>query len=140
MTSSWKKVLAALVSGLVFGLGLAISGLSNPDKVLQFLTLSSDWSPALLFVMGAGILVSLAGYKWVLGRGPVFEDELHLPTKSKLDRRLLVGAAIFGVGWGLAGFCPGPAIVALSTGMIEPFIFVAALLVGSQFQRMVASS
>ena len=140
MSSNWKKTLAALLSGLIFGLGLAVSGLSNPDNVLQFLTLSSDWSPALLFVMGAGILVSFAGYKWVLHRGPVLEDELRLPSNNKLDRSLLTGAAIFGVGWGLAGFCPGPAIVGLSTGMTEPFIFVAALIVGSQIQRLVSSS
>ena len=140
MSANWKKALAALLSGLIFGLGLAVSGLSNPDNVLQFLTLSPDWSPALLFVMGAGILVSLAGYKWVLRRGPVLEDELQLPSNNKLDRRLLTGAAIFGVGWGLAGFCPGPAIVGLSTGMIEPFIFVTALIVGSQIQRLVSTS
>lgn len=140
MNTNWKKILAALLSGLIFGLGLAISGLANPDNVLQFLTLSSDWSPALLFVMGAGILVSFVGYKWVLHRGPVLEDELQLPSNNLLDRRLLTGAAIFGVGWGLAGFCPGPAIVGLSTGMAEPYIFVAALVVGSQIQRLVTSS
>lgn len=130
----------ALISGLVFGLGLAVSGLSDPDNVLQFLTLSSDWSPALLFVMGAGILVSFIGYKWVLHRGPILDANLQLPTNTKLDRRLLTGAAIFGVGWGLAGFCPGPAIVGLSSGMAEPFIFVAALIGGSQIQRLVSSS
>lgn len=140
MNATAKKTLAALLSGVVFGLGLAVSGLANPDKVLQFLTLSPDWSPALLFTMGAGILVSFAGYKWVLQRGPVFEDELQLPTNNKLDRRLIAGAIIFGAGWGLAGFCPGPAIVGLSTGMIEPLIFVAALIVGSQIQRLVSSS
>jgi uncharacterized membrane protein YedE/YeeE len=140
MSANWKKALAALLSGLIFGLGLAVSGLSNPDNVLQFLTLSPDWSPALLFVMGAGILVSFAGYKWVLRRGPVLEDKLQLPSNNKLDRRLLTGAAIFGVGWGLAGFCPGPAIVGLSTGMIEPFIFVTALIIGSQIQRLVSTS
>jgi uncharacterized membrane protein YedE/YeeE len=139
MSSSWKKAVAALLSGLIFGLGLAVSGLSNPDNVLQFLTLSSDWSPALLVVMGAGILVSFAGYRWVLRRGPVLEDELQLPGNNKLDRRLLAGAAIFGVGWGLAGFCPGPAIVGLSSGMTEPFVFVAALIIGSQFQRLLSS-
>ena len=134
-----KKALAALASGLVFGLGLAVSGLANPDKVLQFLTLSSNWSPALLFTMGAGILVSFAGYRWVLHRGSVLEDKLQLPTNNNLDRRLLTGAAIFGVGWGFAGFCPGPAIVGLSTGMIEPLLFVAALIVGSQIQRITSS-
>lgn len=140
MSLNWKKTLTALFSGLVFGLGLAVSGLANPDKVLQFLTLSSDWSPALLFTMGAGILVSYAGYKWVLHRGPVFADNLQLPSNKKLDRRLLLGSAIFGVGWGLAGFCPGPAIVGLSSGMTEPFMFVAALIIGSQIQRMTSSS
>ncbi len=140
MNESMKRALAALISGIVFGLGLAVSGLANPDKVLQFLTLSSNWSPALLFTMAAGILVSLAGYRWVLNRGPVFEDSLQLPTNSKLDRRLIAGAIIFGAGWGLAGFCPGPAIVGLSTGMIEPLIFVAALIVGSQIQRLVSLS
>ena len=140
MSLNWKKALTALLSGLIFGLGLAISGLSNPDNVLQFLTLSSDWSPALLFVMGAGILISFVGYKWVLRRGPVLEDELRLPSNNSLDRRLLGGAAIFGIGWGTAGFCPGPAIVGLSTGMIEPFIFVAALIAGAQIQRLGSSS
>lgn len=139
MSNNLKKALAALAAGLVFGLGLAVSGLANPDKVLQFLTLSSNWSPALLFTMGAGIAVTFAGYKWVLRRGPVFADDLQLPTNNKLDRRLLVGSAIFGIGWGLAGFCPGPAIVGLSTGMTEPFVFVAALLVGSQLQRITSS-
>lgn len=139
MSANLKKALAALASGLVFGLGLAVSGLANPDTVLQFLTLSSNWSPALLFTMGAGIAVTFAGYKWVLHRGPVLEDSLQLPTNNKLDRRLLAGSAIFGVGWGLAGFCPGPAIVASSTGMTEPFVFVAALLVGSQVQRITSS-
>ena len=140
MSLNWKKALTALLSGLIFGLGLAISGLSNPDNVLQFLTLSSDWSPALLFVMGAGILISFVGYKWVLRRGPVLEDKLRLPSNTSLDRRLLGGAAIFGIGWGTAGFCPGPAIVGLSTGMIEPFIFVAALIAGAQIQRLGSSS
>jgi len=135
-----KRILAALLSGLLFGLGIAVSGLSDPDKVLQFLTLSSNWSPALLFTMGAGILVSFVGYKWVLHRGPVLEDRPQLPTNTSLDRRLLIGAAIFGVGWGLAGFCPGPAIVGLSTGMIEPVVFVIALIIGSQAQRMTSSS
>lgn len=139
MNANIKKALAALFSGLIFGLGIAVSGLSNPDKVLQFLTLTSNWSPALLFTMGAGILVSFAGYKWVLHRGPVFENKLQLPTNNRLDRQLMAGAAIFGVGWGLAGFCPGPAIVGLSTGMTEPLVFVAALIIGSQIQRVVSS-
>jgi len=140
MSESLKKIFAALLSGTIFGLGIAVSGLANPDKVLQFLTLSSAWSPALLFTMAAGILVTLIGYKWVLHRGPVLEQELQLPTNTTLDRKLLVGAAIFGIGWGLAGFCPGPAIVGLSSGMTEPFAFVAAAIIGSQIQRVTSSS
>jgi uncharacterized membrane protein YedE/YeeE len=140
MSANTKQQLAALASGLLFGLGIAVSGLSDPDNVLRFLTISADWSPALLFTMGTGILVSFAGYKWVLRRGPVLEDELQLPTNNRLDRQLLTGAAIFGVGWGLAGFCPGPAIVGLSSGLYEPFIFVVALIAGSQLQRRLSSS
>lgn len=140
MTVNMKTILAALACGILFGLGLAISGLTDPDKVLQFLTLSANWSPALLFTMGAGVAVSIAGYRWVLRRGPVFGDKLHLPSRLGLDRRLLTGAAIFGAGWGLAGFCPGPAIVGLSTGMIEPFIFMLALIAGAVLQRLTADT
>ena len=139
MTDNVKKGLIALLSGLLFGLGIAVSGLSDPDNVLRFLTIGPGWSPALLFTMGAGVFVSFIGYKWVLHRGPVFEETLQLPSNTRLDRKLLTGAAIFGVGWGLAGFCPGPAIVGLSAGLQEPFVFVAALLLGSQIQRMVSS-
>ena len=131
-----SKLISALIAGLLFGLGLAVSGLANPDKVLQFLVIGPNWSPALLFAMAAGVAVTFAGYKWVLHRGPVLEEQLHLPTKTDLDKKLLSGAAIFGAGWGLAGFCPGPAIVGLSTGMPEPFAFVAAMIVGAQLQRV----
>ena len=131
-----KRVLAGLLTGAIFGVGLAVSGLANPYNVLQFLTISSDWSPALLFVMASGIAVTFVGYKWILSRGPVLEEKLHLPTKTDLDGKLITGAVIFGVGWGLAGFCPGPAIVGLSSGLLEPFIFVAAMIAGSQIQRV----
>ena len=130
------KVLAGLLTGTIFGVGLAVSGLADPDNVLQFLTLSGNWSPALLFVMASGITVTFAGYKWILKRGPVLEEKLHLPTKTDLDGRLVAGAVIFGIGWGLAGLCPGPAIVGLSSGLAEPFIFVAAMIAGSQLQRV----
>ena len=139
MSAATRMSMAGLLSGLVFGLGIAVSGLSDPDKVLQFLTITTGWSPALLFTMGAAIVVSFVGYKWVLRRGPVFEDALQLPTNTQLDRKLLTGAALFGVGWGIAGFCPGPAIVGLAAANPEPYIFVAALIAGSQLQRMQAS-
>lgn len=138
MTSDIKRAVAAFACGLIFATGLAISGLANPDKVLQFLTLNANWSPALLFTMAAGILVTFAGYRWVLQRGPIFSDTLHLPTRTDVDRRLLIGAGIFGVGWGLAGFCPGPALTALSSMHVEPFIFVAAMIAGSLVEAQVA--
>ncbi|MCH9695427.1 MAG: YeeE/YedE family protein [Gammaproteobacteria bacterium] len=135
---SVAKPLTSLLAGIIFGLGLAISGLANPDKVLQFLTLNSDWSPALLFTMGAGIVVTFFGYKWVLQRGPVLAEAFSLPTNTRLDPQLLTGAGIFGIGWGLAGFCPGPALVGLTSGMIEPVIFVIALIAGSQLRKITA--
>jgi uncharacterized membrane protein YedE/YeeE len=133
---SLAKPLASLLAGSIFGLGLSVSGLVNPDKVLQFLTLNANWSPALLFTMGAGVVVTFFGYKWVLKRGPVFETQFSLPTKTRLDPQLLTGAVVFGIGWGLAGFCPGPAIVGLTSGMMEPVIFVVALLAGSQLRKI----
>ena len=138
MSLGMKQSVAGLVAGIVFGLGLAVSGLSDPDNVLRFLTISPGWSPALLFVMGAAILVSFIGYKWVLHRGPIFDDQLQLPTNTIVDRKLIMGAALFGVGWGIAGFCPGPAIVGLAAGNPEPYIFVIALIVGSQLQKLVS--
>lgn len=138
MSTRTFQALAALLSGFVFALGLALSGLANPDKVLQFLTINSQWSPALLFTMGAGIAVTLIGYRWVLRRGPILAEQLHLPTRTDLDARLLAGAGIFGLGWGLAGFCPGPAITTLTSGHPEPVIFVGAMIAGALIQARVA--
>jgi uncharacterized membrane protein YedE/YeeE len=132
------RPIAALVCGLLFGAGLAVSGLANPDKVLQFLTLNADWSPALLFTMGAGIAVTFFGYKFVLHRGPLL-DTLHLPTSQMIDRKLLAGAVIFGTGWGLAGFCPGPAITTLASGNLEPLVFIVAMIAGSALQGRAAA-
>ena len=135
-----SRVIAAPLSGLfagaVFGLGLAVSQMANPEKVLAFLDVFGDWDPSLLFTMGSAVLVTLAGYRWVLQRGPVFEGELHLPTNTQIDRQLLTGAAIFGVGWGMAGYCPGPAVTGIASGMAEPFIVIAAMLAGTQFERL----
>lgn len=132
------SALAALVCGFVFALGLALSGLANPDKVLQFLTLNRQWSPALLFTMAAGIAVTLVGFRLVLRRGPLFGERFHLPQRTDIDKRLLAGATVFGLGWGLAGFCPGPAITTLSSGHPEPFIFVGAMIAGALIQARVA--
>ena len=124
-------LLTALFSGLLFGAGLAISGMVNPAKVLNFLDLAGSFDPTLLFVLGGALVTTFIGYKLVLPRSePLFAERFRLPTKIGIDARLVGGAAIFGLGWGLAGFCPGPALAAVVSLRIEPFIFIAAMAVG----------
>ena len=130
--------IVALVAGIVFGLGLAVAQMTNPDKVLAFLDVAGAWDPSLILVMGAAVAVSMAMFRLVLKRPqPVFETRFYLPTRELIDRRLLGGAAVFGIGWGLIGFCPGPAISSLAFGHTESFVFVAAMLVGSAAARFV---
>lgn len=124
-----RAIISAGLSGLVFGLGLAVSGLINPAKVLNFLDLAGSWDPSLALVMASALAVTFAGYKLVLGlEKPVFEGRFQLPAARDLDAKLLGGAAIFGIGWGLAGFCPGPALTAAGLALPQPFIFLAAML------------
>ena len=123
--------LVALVSGLVFGLGLAISGMVNPMKVQNFMDLFGTWDPSLLFVMGGGLLTALVGYRLVLKRPKPFCDgSFHLPPASGIDARLIGGALLFGLGWGLTGFCPGPAIASLVFGFWPSVYFVIAMAIG----------
>lgn len=125
------RVLSAAAIGLVFGSGIAISGMANPAKVLNFFDVFGSWDPSLLLVMGSALTVTFLGYRLVLRRpAPVFGREFHLPTKRDLDLPLVAGSALFGVGWGIAGFCPGGAIPALGTGEPGPPIFVAAMIAG----------
>jgi uncharacterized membrane protein YedE/YeeE len=126
--------------GLVFGLGLLVSGMSNPAKVLNFLDLggiaAGNWDPSLAFVMAGAVAVTSIGYRLALRRAqPLFGEGFHLPTKRELDVRIFVGPAIFGIGWGLAGFCPGPALVALGYGSRAAFVFVAAMVAGMWIAR-----
>ena len=123
--------LSALLSGLVFGLGLIVSGMANPAKVLGFLDLAGAWDPSLAFVMGGAILVGFFAFLIAKKRTLSFIGaEMKLPTASAIDRRLLTGNALFGAGWGIAGFCPGPGLVALGMGEPKALVFVAAMLVG----------
>lgn len=125
------RVLAAAAIGLVFGIGIVVSGMANPAKVLNFFDVFGTWDPSLLLVMGAALTVTFFGYRIVLRRpAPVFEGRFHLPAKRDLDRPLIAGSALFGIGWGIAGFCPGGAIPALGAGESGPLIFVAAMTVG----------
>ena len=131
MAPTVLRATAALASGLVFGLGLAVSGMMNPAKVIGFLDVAGDWDPTLAFVMGGALLVAVPAYQLVPRRGcPVLAEKFSLPEKKTIDAPLLGGSALFGVGWGLVGFCPGPAIAALGTGLLPVFAFVAAMLAG----------
>ncbi|WP_408906580.1 DUF6691 family protein [Roseomonas sp. CAU 1739] len=123
--------------GLVFGLGLVIAGMSNPAKVLNFLDIAGGvWDPSLAFVMVGGIAVTAIGFRLVLRlRKPILDLAFHLPTATRVDARVVAGPAIFGIGWGLAGFCPGPAFTALSSGSMQGVLFVAAMMAGMGVAR-----
>ena len=127
-----NKLVSAFLIGGVFGLGIAVSGMINPAKVLNFFDIAGTWDPSLILVMGGGLAVAFAGYRLVFGRRrtPVFETTFALPTKRVIDRELVGGAAVFGVGWGTAGFCPGGAIPALGLGYSATPIFVTAVVAG----------
>lgn len=125
------RIIVAGLIGLVFGAGIVISGMGNPAKVLNFFDIFGTWDPSLMLVMGSALAVTFVGYRFVLKRPtPVFDKVFHLPTKKDIDKPLVVGSAIFGIGWGIAGFCPGGAIPALGSGNVQPFIFVTAMIAG----------
>ncbi len=125
------RILSSLAAGLVFGLGLVISGMINPAKVQNFLDITGSWDPSLAFVMGAALIVTGIGF-FILRKTkrPLFASSFQWPTKTDLDPRLISGSATFGAGWGLAGFCPGPAISAAALGLMPVYIFLAAMFGG----------
>ena len=121
----------AVASGALFGLGLALAGMTRPDKVRAFLDFTGAWDPSLAFVMGGAIAVHAVAWRLIARRAsPVFAAGFALPTRRDLDVRLLLGAAVFGVGWGLGGYCPGPALASLVTGSVPVLAFVGAMLAG----------
>ncbi len=132
------KLAFALVTGIVFGAGITLSGMINPAKVLNFLDIAGLWDPSLIFVMGGAVVVTFVGYRLVWRRGaPLFGGRFQLPTATAIDARLVGGSALFGIGWGIAGFCPGAAIPALGTGRWEVMLFLAAVGVGLALARLV---
>jgi len=132
------QMLVAAVSGIVFGLGLAVSQMVDPAKVLAFLDLAGDWDPSLAFVMAGAVAVSLVAFRYTLRRrAPLLARGFTLPEASDIDARLIAGAAVFGVGWGLVGFCPGPAVASLAFGHFESVLFVAAMLAGMAVANIV---
>jgi len=135
-----KRTLSALVAGLLFGLGLAISQMTNPGKVLNFLDVTGRWDPSLLFVLGSAVLVTALSFRRILRRkAPLYDVRFYLPARQELDRPLLIGAMIFGIGWGLGGYCPGPALASLSTLSRDAFIFVGAMIAGSLAYRALSA-
>ncbi len=131
-------IISAFASGLLFGFGLIVSEMVNPAKVLAFLDVFGSWDPSLAFVMGGAVAASALGYFIAKRRGvPVFAPRLEIPTRRDLDPRLIGGAALFGIGWGLVGLCPGPALTALTFGPWQVFVFVAAMIAGMALFRLV---
>ncbi len=132
------RLLSGFIVGLIFGVGIAVSGMINPAKVLNFFDVAGAWDPSLAFVMGGALLTTFIGYRLVLRReAPLIEAKFQLPTARDIDARLIGGSAVFGIGWGIAGFCPGAAVPALGSGKWEVALFVAALLAGLWVARMI---
>lgn len=128
-----------LLLGLLFGVGLVVSGMADPNKILNFLDFAGTWDPSLLFVMGGAVIVAFIGYRLVLKRPrPLLASSFQLPTRTRIDRRLLIGPAIFGIGWGLGGFCPGPALTSLGLGEAGTLLFVPAMLIGMAGAKLLA--
>jgi len=124
--------IVAVVTGLLFGAGLAASGMTNPEKVQGFLDLTGVWDPSLIFVMGGAVVVTLISFRFILKLSrPVFSEQFHMPSSTSIDTRLIIGAALFGTGWGLVGYCPGPALAAIAYLNSDVMIFLVAMFVGA---------
>ena len=133
------RILSTLIAGLIFGTSLILSGMANPVKVQNFLDFFGSWDPSLTLVMGGAILVTMPGFWLVQKRKtPFFNNVFNLPTRTDFDFRLLAGAAIFGIGWGLGGFCPGPAVTSLSLAAKGTLVFVPAMLIGMTAAKLVS--
>ena len=132
-----KAVASSLAAGFLFGLGLWVSGMANPKKVLGFLDITGDWDASLMLVMAGAVAVTLICFRIVLKRTkPLIENKFEMPTRKDIDIPLVAGAAIFGLGWGTAGYCPGPALTALSTLSTDAIVFVVAMIAGGLLQRL----
>jgi uncharacterized protein len=133
------RILTGLAAGLLFGVGLAVSEMINPAKVLNFLDILGHWDASLALVMVGAVATAAIGYRLALRRErPLFEGAFMLPTRQDVDARLLAGSALFGIGWGLGGYCPGPALSGLAFGALETIVFVAAMAVGMIVWRMMS--
>lgn len=132
-----RRAMAAALAGLLFGAGLVVAQMTDPNKVLAFLDVTGAWDPSLMLVMGGAVAVTFAGYRWALGRpAPLFDGRFHLPTALAIDGPLLMGSALFGLGWGLAGYCPGPALASIGFGNAEALWMVPAMAAGAAVHRL----
>ncbi|KLN61605.1 hypothetical protein WH96_04470 [Kiloniella spongiae] len=126
-----KQSFVALIVGVVFGLGLIVSGMVNPAKILAFLDVAGDWDPSLAFVMGGALITTGIGYRLIFFRKrPVLSPDFLLPVKKQIDSKLVIGSVLFGLGWGITGLCPGPALTALTIGSTEIYVFLFSMSVG----------
>ncbi|MFO0758133.1 MAG: DUF6691 family protein [Byssovorax sp.] len=129
--------LTAFLSGLLFSIGLALSGMTRPDKVRGFLDFTGDWDPSLALVMGGAVGVTLVVFRFVLIRPkPIAAPDFYLPEQRSVDTKLIMGSALFGLGWGIVGYCPGPALLSVVTGHVAPVVFVVAMIVGFAGHRL----
>lgn len=134
------RLIQCYLIGLVFGLGISISGMANPAKVLNFFDIAGTWDPSLMFVMGGALITTFFGYRLVWRRtAPVFDTSFRVPENRSIDLPLVAGSATFGIGWGIAGFCPGGALPAIGTGRWEVFVFVGAVIAGILIARTLQS-
>lgn len=134
------QLLTSLLAGILFGLGLIISGMANPQKIIDFLDITGNWDPSLLVVMLGALAVSFWAFRYVSKREKTWlENSFNLPGARQLDKRLILGSLVFGAGWGIAGYCPGPALTSLLAGQIAPFIFVVAMISGMTLYEILES-
>jgi uncharacterized membrane protein YedE/YeeE len=130
------RYLIAYFSGIIFSAGLVIGGMTQPKKIVQFLDFAGNWDPSLAFVMGGAVLVTAVAFPFIQKREtPLVEDKFHLPSRSDIDWELVVGGGLFGVGWGLGGYCPGPALTGMVSGATMPIVFVVSMSVGMYLYR-----
>jgi uncharacterized protein len=137
---TFKNNLASLVVGIIFGIGLALSGMTQPGKVIGFLDLFGQWDPSLIFVMGGAVLVHFVTYHLIRHRtSPLLTTQWHLPNKKDITPSLIIGSSLFGIGWGLGGYCPGPAVTSLMSFSHRPLIFVGSMILGMVLFKFVDS-
>ena len=132
-----KLIMVALISGILFGVGLVLSQMTNPDKVLNFLDVTGNWDPSLVFVMVGALAVTSVFFRKILNRSrPLFDKAFYLSSKTAIDKPLLIGSAIFGIGWGISGYCPGPAVAGLGLGNFEAVVMIFSIYLGFIAHRL----